>query len=72
MNNFRIKPHIPEGEDGFTLPSSESSVSVTISFLNSLPELSLTTLLTAADSRAYSNEGGSFQIFSIVSYFILS
>ena len=36
MNKFHIKPHIPEGDDGFTHPSSYSSVSVKISFLNSL------------------------------------
>ena len=30
MNNFSIKPYIPEGEDGFSLPSSESCVSIKI------------------------------------------
>ena len=44
MNKFRIKPNKPEGEDGFTLPSSDSYVSVTISLLHPLPELSLATL----------------------------
>ena len=47
MNNIRIKPHIPEGEDGFKLPSLDSSVSVIILLLCSLPALSLVTLLTA-------------------------
>ena len=63
MNNNRIKTHIPEGEDSFTLPSSDSSVSVKISLLHSLPELSLATLLTAAGFHAYSSDGGTLHIF---------
>ena len=50
MNNFRVKPHIPEGEDGFTLLALDSSVSITILLLSSLPELSLATLITATAS----------------------
>ena len=34
MNNFCIKPHKNEGEDSFTFPSSESSISVTKTFWN--------------------------------------
>ena len=56
MNNICIKPHIPEGEDGFTLPSSDSFFYDTISFLNSLSALSLATLITTAVLYASSNE----------------
>ena len=72
MNYFCIKPHIPEGEYGFTLPSLDSSVSITIPLLHSLPELSLSALLTAALFHAPYNEGGPLQIFRLVSYFLLS
>ena len=58
MNNICIKPHIPEGGDGFTLTSSESSVSFKILLLHLLPSLSLATLLTAAGFHAFYNEGG--------------
>ena len=58
MNNIRIKPHVPEGEDGFTLTSSDTSVSITISLLYSLPELSLATLLIASGFHASSNGVG--------------
>ena len=47
MNNFSVEPHILEGEYGSILLSSDSSVSVTISFVHSLPELSIATLLVA-------------------------
>ena len=63
MNNICIKPHVPESEDGFTLPSSEFSVSVTILLFNSLSALSLATLFTAAVFHASSNEGGTLQLF---------
>ena len=63
MNKICIKPHIREGEDGFTLPSSDSSVYVTILLLRSLPALSLATLITASIFHASSNEGGPLQIF---------
>ena len=55
MNNFSIKPYIPEGGDGFTLPSSNSSVSITILLLHSLLELSLNTLLNEYGLYAFSN-----------------
>ena len=63
MNKIHIKSHIPEGEDGFTLPSSESSVSVTILLLYSLPELSLATLPTTSRFHSSSNKGGPLQLF---------
>ena len=72
MNNVCIKTHIPEGEDGFTLPSSNSSISVTILLLHSLLALSLDTLFTTAVFHASSNEGGHLQLFRLVSYFLLS
>ena len=52
MNKIFIKTHIPDGEDGFTFPSLDTSVSVKISFLHSLLELSLDTLLTVASLYA--------------------
>ena len=63
MDNICIKPHIPEGEDGFTVPSSDSSVSVTILLLNSLLELSLATLIIVAAFHDSSNEGGTLHLF---------
>ena len=63
MNKICIKPRIPKGEDGFTLTSSESSVSVVISYFHSLPELSFATLLTAAGFLASSNDGQILCIF---------
>ena len=63
MNDMRIKPHTPEGEYGVTLPSLESSVSVIISLLRSLPELSLVALLTESIFRASSNGGEHLQLF---------
>ena len=60
---MRIKLHIPEGEDGFTLPSFESSVSFTISLLHSLPALSLAALITEAGFHAFSKEGEHLRIF---------
>ena len=63
MNNICIKPHIPKGEDGFKIPPSDSSISVTILLLNSLSVLSLITLLTAAVLDTYSNEGGTLKVF---------
>ena len=63
MNDMRIKPHTPEGEYGFTLPSLESSVSFTISLLRSLPQLSITALLTEAGFHASFNEGEHVQLF---------
>ena len=63
MNKIRIKPHRPEGEDDYTLPSLYSSVFVTILLLHSLPALSLATMLTAAGDHNSSNEGGCLQLF---------
>ena len=63
MNNIRIKPQIPEGEDGFILPSSYSSVSITISLFHSLTQLSLDTLITTAGFHASSNEVRTLQLF---------
>ena len=63
MNNIHIKHHIPEDEYGFTLTSSDSSASVTISLLHSLPELLLAALLTAEGFHDSSNEGGPLQLF---------
>ena len=68
MNNVCIKPHIPECEDGFTLSSSDSSVSVTFLLFHLLPVLSLAKLLTAAVFHASSNEGGILQLFRIPTY----
>ena len=62
MNNIHIKPHIPEVEYGFTLPSSDSSVSVTILLLHSLPALSLAALLAVAVFHISSNEGGHLRL----------
>ena len=62
MNNIHFKPHIPEGEDGFTLPKLDSSVSITTSLFHSLPSLSLAKLLTASTFHASSNEEGPLQI----------
>ena len=72
MNKFCIKPHIPEGEYGYTIPSSESYVSVKILLLYLLPELSLAALFTASIFDDSSNDVDTLQIFIIVSYFILS
>ena len=72
MNNIHIKRYIPKGEDGFTIPSLDSSIPVTTLLLHSLTELSLGTLLTAYKFHAYSNEGGILYIFRLVSYFLLS
>ena len=72
INNFCIKYHIPEVEVFLALPSLDSSISITIAFLNSLPELSLSVLLTADDFYASSNAGGNLQLFRLVSYFLLS
>ena len=55
MNNICIKPHVPESEDGFTLPSSEFSVSVKILLFNSLSALSLATPLSESGFSVYSN-----------------
>ena len=63
MNKVGIKPHIPGGEDGLTITSSESHVSVTILLLHSLKELSFATLLTAVRFCASSNEGVPLLIF---------
>ena len=60
MNKIFIKPHIPEG--GFILPSSESYVYVTILLFHSLPDLSLSTMLTESDFHDYSNERGTLHI----------
>ena len=68
MNNFSIKSHIPEGEDGFTLPSLDSSVSVTISFLNSLTALSPTKLINESGLQDSSNDGWPLKLFRLVSY----
>ena len=72
MNNILIKLQITGVEYGFKLPSSDSSVSVTISLFHSLPSLSLATLLAAAFYQVSSNEGGTLHIFRLVSYFLLS
>ena len=63
MNNICIKPHIPKGEDGFIIPSSDSSVSVIILLLHSLPALLFATLLTTAVFRDSSNDGELLCIF---------
>ena len=62
MNNICIKPHIPEGEDGFTVQLSDSSISVTIELLSSLPALLLATLLTESVFNDSSNEVGTLQL----------
>ena len=71
MNTFCIKPHIPEGEDGLTLPSLDSSISTTISLLYSVTTLSLATLLTEAVFHTPYNELWYLHLLRLVSSFIL-